>query len=201
MMGNIDKFDSIANQYDTDERVRIANIISEAIRAQILNCKDKAMIDFGCGTGLIGIDLLDEFHEVLFVDAASNMIDQVKLKIERNQIQNAKALFVDLSKEIPADLRADYIVVSQVLLHIKNTEEILSTLFNMLNSEGHLIIIDFDKNGEVTSDLVHNGFNQKELIDTVKSIGFQHAESRSFYHGEKIFMNKDASLFILDAIK
>ncbi|MCM3038888.1 hypothetical protein M3201_04130 [Paenibacillus motobuensis] len=60
-MGNTDIFDSMASGYDTPERIRIAKIISNAVREYISDGKNKSAIDFGCGTGLVGMDLLDDF--------------------------------------------------------------------------------------------------------------------------------------------
>ena len=78
---------------------------------------------------------------------------------------------------------------------------ILTTLFDILNKDGHLIVVDFDKNESIIFDKVHNGFEQNELICLLKQVGFAFAGTHTFYRGQRIFMNKDASLFILDAKK
>lgn len=49
--------------------------------------------------------------------------------------------------------------------------------------------------------MVHNGFEQEALGKLTQQIGFKKIQSKTFYHVEKIFMGKDASLFILDAQK
>jgi hypothetical protein len=35
----------------------------------------------------------------------------------------------------------------------------------------------------------------------MRHLGFKVGKSQTFYHGKNIFMNKDASLFMLDALK
>jgi 2-polyprenyl-3-methyl-5-hydroxy-6-metoxy-1,4-benzoquinol methylase len=95
----------------------------------------------------------------------------------------------------------DYIFAVQVLLHIQNTHDLLQKLHSMLKPGGHLIVVDFDQNPAVVSDLVHNGFIQSELAEQVKTIGFKDVVHRTFYRGKAIFMNQDASLFIMDAKK
>lgn len=67
-MGNTEKFEMIANIYDTPERVHIAKVSSEAIRGYIVDTKSKDAIDFGCGTGLVGMNLINDFHSMLFLD-------------------------------------------------------------------------------------------------------------------------------------
>lgn len=64
-----------------------------------------------------------------------------------------------------------------------------------------MLIVDFDKNEKVVSDIVHNGFGQAKLTDMMIKIGYRNIQSKTFYHGSKIFMGQDASMFILDAQK
>jgi ubiquinone/menaquinone biosynthesis C-methylase UbiE len=200
-MGNTDKFEMIADTYDTPERIQIAKVSSDAIREYVANARSKSAIDFGCGTGLVGMNLLDEFNSMLFLDTSPNMIDQIKQKIADGHLQNVDTLCFDFEMESLSDLRADYIFMAQVLLHIKEIKPVLSRLFEVLNEGGHLLIVDFDKNKNVVSDLVHNGFNQDELTDVMTAIGYRDIRSKTFYAGSKIFMGQDASMFILDSRK
>ncbi|MMZ60585.1 ubiquinone/menaquinone biosynthesis methyltransferase [compost metagenome] len=200
-MGNTDKFEMIANMYDTPERVQMARISSDAIREYLVEAKSKNAIDFGCGTGLVGMNLLNDFKSMLFLDTSQNMLHQVEQKISDLDIQNADTLCFDFEQEGLTDLHADYIFMAQVLLHIQDIEFILSRLFDVLNEGGHLLIVDFNKNEQIASDLVHNGFDQAELTDTMIKIGYRNIQSKTFYTGNKIFMGQDASMFILDSQK
>lgn len=55
-MGNTDKFEMIANIYDTPERIHIAKVSADAIREFLVDASSKNAIDFGCGTGLVGMN-------------------------------------------------------------------------------------------------------------------------------------------------
>lgn len=200
-MGNTDKFEMIANIYDTPERIHIAKESADAIREYIGDATSKNAIDFGCGTGLVGMNLLNDFHSVLFLDTSENMINQVRQKISDFDIQNVDTLCFDFEKEALSDLHVDYIFMAQVLLHIHDVEFVLSRLFDVLNEGGRLLIVDFDKNDKVVSDIVHNGFDQVELTDIMTKIGYRNIQSKTFYNGSKIFMGQDASMFILDSQK
>ena len=200
-MGNTDKFEMIANIYDTPERVQIAKVSSDAIRECLIDAKSRNAIDFGCGTGLVGINLLNDFKSILFLDTSQNMINQIKQKISSSNIQNAATLCFDFEKDSLSDLHADYIFMAQVLLHINDVGLVLSRLYEVLKESGHLLIVDFDKNKEIVSDMVHNGFDQIELTDIMTKIGYRDVQSKTFYTGSKIFMGHDASLFILDSQK
>jgi len=200
-MGNTDKFEMIANTYDTPERILIAKVSSDAIREYVVDAKGKKAVDFGCGTGLVGMSLINEFQSVLFLDTSPSMIRQIKQKIADRHIPNADTLCFDFEQEGLSELRADYIFMAQVLLHIPDVEFVLSRLFEVLNEGGHLLIVDFNKNENIVSDLVHNGFNQDELTAKMTKIGYRDVHSKTFYHGSRIFMGQDASMFILDARK
>ena len=200
-MGNTDKFEMIANIYDTSERVQIAKVSSDAIREYLVDAKSKNAIDFGCGTGLVGMNLLNDFNSMLFLDTSQNMINQIKQKIADFNIRNVDTLCFDFEKEGRSDLHADYIFMAQVLLHINDVELVLSKLYDVLNVGGHLLIVDFNKNEKIVSDMVHNGFDQVKLTDIMTKIGYRDIQSKTFYTGSKIFMGHDASMFILDSQK
>lgn len=200
-MGNTDKFETIATIYDTDERIQIATIIADAIQAYLVDTSNKNAIDFGCGTGLIGMNLLNEFNYMLFLDSSQNMVNQVKQKMDDLHIQKAETLCFDFEKDGRTDLHTDYIFMAQVLLHIQDVEPLLSKIYDILNPDGHLLIVDFDKNSKVVSDMVHNGFDQEHLKEILMKIGYQDIQAKTFYTGSKLFMGQDASMFILDAKK
>ncbi|WP_028391063.1 class I SAM-dependent methyltransferase [Bacillus cihuensis] len=200
-MGNTDKFEMIANIYDTPERIQIAKVSSDAIRNYLVDAKSKNAIDFGCGTGLVGMNLLNEFNSMFFLDTSQNMINQIKQKITDLNIQNVDTLCFDIENESLSDLQADYIFMAQVLLHIHDVELVLSRLFDILDDGGHLLVVDFNKNEKVASEIVHNGFNPEELTDIMTKIGYRDIQFKTFYTGNKIFMGQDASMFILDSKK
>lgn len=200
-MGNTDKFEMIASVYDTSERIHIAKVSSDAIREYLVDTKSKNAIDFGCGTGLVGMNLLNDFNSVLFLDTSQNMINQIKQKISDANIEHADTLCFDLEKDRLSDLHTDYIFMAQVLLHIQDVDLLLSRLFDVLNEGGHLLIVDFNKNENIDSDLVHNGFEQEKLTEIMTKIGFKNIQSKTIYNGSKLFMGQDASMFILDSQK
>jgi len=200
-MGNTDKFETIANIYDNPERIQIAKISSDAIREYLVDTKSKNAIDFGCGTGLVGIELLNAFNSMLFLDTSQNMINQIKQKVATSNIQKVDFLCFDFEKEALLDLHTDYVFMAQVLLHIQDVELVLSRLYDVLSAGGHLLIVDFNKNEKVVSDMVHNGFEQEKLTDLMAKIGYRDIQSKTIYNGSQIFMGQDASMFILDSQK
>ena len=193
-------FEQMANRYDTEERMELARVIVEEVRPELQNSKSKSLIDYGSGTGLVSLELADLVDSVLLVDSSQQMLEVAKAKISRRGITNSKVLFSDFTQETP-ELKADIVLLSLVLLHIPDTTRILQELFSILNHGGKLIIIDFDKNDKINHPKVHNGFSHEELKNRLSEVGFKSIEMKTFYHGSRIFMNQDASMFISSSIK
>jgi ubiquinone/menaquinone biosynthesis C-methylase UbiE len=185
----------------TLERTNIAQVSAEAIHECLIDTKGMSAIDFGCGIGLVGLDLLNDFESVLFLDTSQNMINQVKQKLSDLNLEKVDTICFDLEQEDLKGIHVDYIFMAQVLLHIKNVDIVLARLYDVLNDGGHLLIVDFDKNEQIDSDLVYNGFEQTKLADEMSKLGYKNIQSKTFYSGSKIFMGQDASMFILDAQK
>lgn len=193
-------FEQMAKRYDTEERIELAKVIVKEVRPELRNSKSKSLIDYGSGTGLISLELSDLVDSILLVDSSKQMLEVAKAKISHKGITNSKVLYSDFTQEAP-ELKADIVLMSLVLLHIPDTKKILQELFNILNNGGKLIIIDFDKNDKINHPKVHNGFSHEELKKTLSEVGFKSIEIKTFYHGNRIFMNQDASMFISSSIK
>lgn len=193
-------FEEMAKRYDTEERKALAKIIEKEVRTELDNSQGKSLIDYGSGTGLVSLELTDLVDSIILVDSSKQMLDVAEAKISQQGISNAKVQYADLIQETP-ELKADIVLMSLVLLHIPNTKKILQELFNILNKGGKLIIIDFDKNDQISHPKVHNGFSHDELKKLISEVGFTSTDIKTFYHGKRIFMNKDASMFISSSYK
>ncbi|WP_244310111.1 hypothetical protein [Leptospira mtsangambouensis] len=50
-------FDQLAKEYDTNERIELAKIITSEVQAECQESQSKTLFDYGCGTGLVGLTL------------------------------------------------------------------------------------------------------------------------------------------------
>lgn len=193
-------FEQLAKKYDTEKQKELAKVIVEEVKAELQDSKSKSLLDYGCGTGLVSLDLSNQVDSVLLVDSSQKMLEVVKTKISKYGITNAKVLLSDFT-ESSSELNVDVILMSLVLLHIPDTKKILQELFNILNEDGKLIIVDFDKNDQVYHPKIHNGFSHEDLTSILSEVGFKSVQINSFYQGSNIFMKQDASMFIASSIK
>lgn len=204
----MENFDLMAKNYDTDSRMERAKVIANKIRLHVTSGKEKSAMEYGCGTGLIGLELASIFKSLLLVDSSYEMILQAEKKINEINIENVSALYRDITVSFEDIPQFDYIFMSLVLHHIKDTKLILTNLNALLNKGGHLLIVDLNKeDGSFHAKYPdfdgHNGFEQTKLIDLLENSGYSNVSSETFYHGSKEFENNLStySLFILDAEK
>ncbi|WP_339148498.1 MULTISPECIES: methyltransferase domain-containing protein [unclassified Sutcliffiella] len=193
-------FEQMAKKYDTEERIKLANIISKEVKTELRDSQSKSLIDYGSGTGLVSLALADSVESVLLVDSSKQMLEVAAAKIKNKGITNARVRYSDFTKE-SSDLKADILLLSLVLLHIPDTKQLLKELYNSLHPGEKLILVDFDKNERVQHPSVHNGFSQEELKQLLSETGFTSITMKTFYHGKGIFMKQDASMFISTSVK
>ncbi|EMJ89144.1 class I SAM-dependent methyltransferase [Leptospira meyeri] len=193
-------FDQLANQYDTTERKELAKDIASAVQVECKESQSKTLFDYGCGTGLVGLTLTSLVERVVFIDSSEPMLGIVREKIKRLNVHNAEVIHSNFLQNSKTK-KADILLVSLVLLHIPDTKKILEFFYEILKPQGKLIIVDFDQNEKVSHPKVHSGFDQNALMVLLKKNGFQSVSSSIILKKKKVFMNEDASIFLMVAKK
>ena len=190
-------FNRMAKKYDNEQRIELAHTVAAEMRKYLPADSNKTLLDYGCGTGLIGLQFTDNFKHLIFSDISEGMMEVVGEKIEAGNIKNAETRAAD---ELDHN-EADVIIVSLVMLHVPEYKKLIKKLYRLLSDSGQLLIADFDKNESIYHEKVHNGFTHDEMQSALIDAGFKSADIKTFYHGEKVFMNKDASMFLASAEK
>ncbi|MBD1567624.1 class I SAM-dependent methyltransferase [Vibrio sp. SA48] len=177
-------FDQVAEEWDDcADKVKRANITARKIMA-IPSLDNKNLIDFGSGTGLLGIQLCEIFQHVLLVDSSEKMLGQAELKIRNSQISNMTTkLATDL---FAIDGQYSAIVTLMTLHHILDTRSFFESAYERLTVGGCLVIADlYSEDGSFhkhnPSFDGHNGFNVSDLTELAQYAGFT-VESTEQYH-------------------
>ena len=178
-----ESFDSLTNRF-------IADLTRQEVEKQIVDFSDKRILDFGGGTGLVTLPLAAQSKSVMLVDISDKMLDQARLKVEKQAIDNVYLLQQDLLTN-PLDQLFDIIVVSRVLHHMPNVEKTLAMFRNHLVEDGQLFIADF-----VKTDVNHHGFHLDELEENLSQNGFLPVKSQIIYSAEELFLGNYAELFL-----
>lgn len=201
-------FDNYAKTWDTDKRIDRARIIADKIIDSIGINENYSAMEFGCGTGLVSFNLYKKFKSIALVDSSKGMVDILNSKIEKSQVSNMFPFHLDITNKNSLNMKFDVIYTSMVLHHIQDTKAIIKGLYELLNKDGYLCIVDLDKeDGSFHKNYPeydgHNGFNQDDLKDILVNCGFKDIESNTFYYDEKIIESETVlySLFLMKGEK
>lgn len=168
-------FDDKAAQWDTNSnRLKLAENIAQALQTLPLH-KTMLAMDFGCGTGLVGLAVAHRVGRLVALDSSSKMIEVLRQKIAENGIANVEAICGDIEHSaLPADF--DVIFTSMSLHHIADPEKILAGFARLLNDGGILAIADLDaEDGSfhaAGAEEKHHGFDRIELQQLLEQHGF-----------------------------
>ena len=120
-------FDKEAATWDEiPARVKLANDIAAAISDEILLTSNMDVLDFGCGTGLLTLQLQPVVHSITGVDSSRGMIDVLKAKIDKQNLPNIKTQYLDTEKGDILKGTYHLIVSGMTLHHIKEIRPLLS---------------------------------------------------------------------------
>lgn len=198
-------FNHKAATWDSIERIQRAQKIADAIAKAIPLKKNYLALEFGCGTGLVSFNLIDQLMHITLTDTSEGMIKVLRHKIKAHHVTNMDAVLGDIMKH-PGLIspKLDLIYSSMVLHHIGDTQSTLTNLYQLLNDQGYLCIIDLvEEDGSFHKSEPdfqgHNGFNQHKLCQTLTDLGFHDVSSHVFYQDVKQVGSEtiDYSLFIM----
>lgn len=170
-------FDKDAESYDLKPgRVKLAQDVATAIISEVHLNSDMDVLDFGCGTGLVTLQLQPFLRTITGADSSHGMLDVLKSKIEEKKLTNVKTEFIDLGKSVELKDKYHLIVSSMTLHHIENIEYIIHEFYNCILPGGYLCIADLDSdNGDFHRDktgVVHSGFDRAEMRGLFIAGGF-----------------------------
>jgi ubiquinone/menaquinone biosynthesis C-methylase UbiE len=170
------EFDAKAKTWDEDPgRVERAQVVAEAIRSRIPLTGEMRVLEYGCGTGLLGLALQPHVGRIAMADTSEGMLDVLREKLRLLPFANAEALRLDLLADPPPAERYDLIVTLLTLHHIDDTETILRKFHTICAEGGMLCVIDLDREdgsfhgGDFHG---HQGFDLTQLGETAQRAGF-----------------------------
>jgi len=187
----IDKyFDRAAAEWDQQEyRLNRLKVIARAMEREIPLIKTMKGLDFGCGTGLLGFSLIDKIAYMTFVDTSEGMIEQVRLKAERDYAGRAGWQVRDIVAE-GLEGCFDLIVSNMALHHIPDVTAALTILSRALNRGGYMGLCDLERedgtfHGE-GADIPHPGFDVDGMESLLSSLGLEKVSTTTPFVNRKV---------------
>ena len=186
-------FNHRAESFDSPKNQFLADLVNEEIKQQVSDIATKSILDFGGGTGLIALPLAKQAKSVTLVDIAERMLEQARIKIKNQKLENIDLIHQDLLHK-PLEQTFNLIIVSRVLHHMPNLDDSLAMFKEHLTHGGQLFIADYTK-----PDKEKHGFIISELEENIKNHGFSDIQIQILYSSEDLFLNKPSQLFLASA--
>jgi ubiquinone/menaquinone biosynthesis C-methylase UbiE len=170
-------FDQAAAQWDENPtRIALSRDLAKAILQEADPAADWRVLDFGCGTGLVGLALLDQVGEVTGADTSDGMLEVLRRKIADHGLTRMHAVHMDLQQDDPPEAEWHMIVTAMVMHHVEDIDATLRAFYRMLKPGGVLCVADLDlqpgtfhgPDGEVP----HEGFQRADFQARVSGAGF-----------------------------
>ena len=110
-------FDSAALNWDEEpRRVKLAGEITDTIQQKLQLSPEWDALDFGCGTGLVTLQLAPALRSITGLDSSSGMLGRLNEKITQAGFSNVRTELCDLAAgEQPAGKY--HLVTSSMTLH------------------------------------------------------------------------------------
>lgn len=171
-------FDDKAATWDEDpDKARQSGEVARGIAAAVPLAPRSRVLEYGAGTGLVTIALLEELIEpsLTLADNSSGMRQVLADKVEAGVLPSpTRVSDLDLETHpVPTD-RYDLIVSSMVMHHVKDLDVVLGAFVELLAPGGHLCIADLDKeDGSFHQHDFdgHHGFDRVSLQASLEEAG------------------------------
>lgn len=171
-------FDNQAKNWDNDpKKIERAQVFAKEISSFIKPNKKLSAFEFGCGTGLLSYHLKDEFKNITLADNSEGMINVLKEKIEKENLDNFNPLLIDLLNDETINEKYNVVYTLMTMHHVDNIDSAIKGFNSILESNGFLCIADLvTEDGSFHSNFPdfngHKGFDKKELSDILERNGF-----------------------------
>lgn len=182
MQTKVKNFNAVAATWDEKpRRIKLAAAVARAIREHVEIAPRCRAMEFGCGTGLVTFSLIDVLDEVVAVDRAPAMLEEVERKAAE---LGAKGVKTQLAGDDLEDLghdEYDLIYTNMVLHHLPEIAPVLERLVQALKPGGMLAISDLENDDGTFHDqpegVINSGIRSAHLQKRLAGLGLAHLGS------------------------
>jgi len=170
-------FDLEAATWDEEpRRVELARDLFTAITETVVLSPSMAVLDFGCGTGLLTLQLAAQVGHVTGIDSSQGMLDVLEGKVRHYHIDNVTTRRIDVACGDVLEGRYDLVVSTMTLHHVRHIRPLLEQFSRILRPAGHVCVADLDvENGEFHGNnegVFHFGFDRRQLSESLSKTCF-----------------------------
>ncbi len=170
-------FDKEAASWDQEPgRIKLANDVAKAIKDALTITPAMDALDFGCGTGLLTLQMQPLVRTITGVDSSQGMLNVLRSKVQDRNLTNVRIQLRDLAQGDRLEGSYHLILSSMTLHHIRDFSPLFYQFSKALLPGGHLCIADLDPDdGRFHSNnegVFHFGFDRSILRQAFIEAGF-----------------------------
>jgi ArsR family transcriptional regulator len=138
------------------------------------------VVDFGCGTGVLTVELARWAGHVTAIDRSGSALHKAKAEAQRQGLRNITFLEADLHA-LPLETGSvDLVVVSQSLHHVDDIERVLAEGARLLKPSGRMVVLELLPHDEswVKERLGHQhlGLDPDAVREAMRAVGLDPQE-------------------------
>lgn len=201
-----DVFAAKAEDWDLNPiRINQAKKFFERVAELVPLKAENTLMDFGCGTGLVGLQFAPYVDRLVMVDNSLSMLSVLQKKISFFQLDDSKIKIVSTGIiNIPSG-NIDILVSLMTLHHLEKIEPVINEFYQKLTVGGHIALADLiTEDGSFHDETVpHNGFDPQEIETYLRNAGFNLVLSETYNSITKPTVNgmKEFKQFLIIAKK
>ena len=182
----IHKCPTEGENYENLQTITLAKETTDIIKKEIKLPNDAIILDFGAGTGLLGLNFINEVKHVIFEDVSKGMLDYLQYKLDTQELKNY-TIFNGVMEDYNSKEKVDLIMAGMVLHHVEDLKSLFSKFLEMLKPKGYICITDLKKDAPMFNMGVHKhhyvmphrGFIPEELCENIKKWGCVRTEIKT----------------------
>jgi 2-polyprenyl-3-methyl-5-hydroxy-6-metoxy-1,4-benzoquinol methylase len=178
-------FDARARTWDEDAAKHERALRVAAAIAARFPLAGKRVLEYGAGTGLLGLALEPLAGEVTLADSSREMLRVADEKIAARGLRGARTMVLDLTSEPPPPgLRFDLVCSLMALHHVPDTDGLLQAFEGLLRAPGAICLADLDaEDGSFhgAGFAGHHGFERADLAARLEHAGFRDVRFETVY--------------------
>jgi len=129
-------------EYNRIADIKRLEIITKTLTEQLPS--DAAILDVGCGNGIISRGIGSKGFNVLGIDVSAKAVEKAR---ELNRLPNVKFEVISAEQLVSDGKKYQGVICSEVLEHLNHPEKLLYTLYQSLADDGILIVTVPNGNG------------------------------------------------------
>ena len=205
-----DTFSEKAKMWDSNPQVMaLADLFSAELDKIVPDHSGLAILELGCGTGLVGLRYAEKAASLDMVDASPAMLDVLRTKEEAraSHVTVHEGTLSMLVGQAVAPESADWIISNMALHHVKDIPALIGELHRLIKPGGRVTIGELETEPGTfhAPDVVpHNGFDPYELSRLFEKGGFTLNKTHTFLTMPKEDndgVTRTYSAFILDTTR